>query len=686
MAMDKTQPKSAAPSQPKSKPIPVASGSLRPFLLRKRNSTQVLRCPDLTTLRQWIVEKRLTRDDEVSRSGQKWRKMGTIVEFESLFYGVDQERLAKRKATAPDGAAVIPISGAAAKPGVPSASPAKAEAKPEVKADTKAAAKTDTKPEAAAPPEKPVLGPLKVTPPGLNQVSGNLSLMRLARPGSGKAKPAPTPPGLSGSAAAAKRAHDGGKPGEAVPTAAMAGDSAPREVAKPASKPAPAASSPTTSDSQTAVFTRRPSDEVPDGDVTRRMEPSDETRRIEPSDETRRIDRDPKVTAKTKPADPIEEAIKKNDPVPRALQEARDVTQKITASEPDEYELIERQAARRRNGILLLVAGGAALGLYYLLGSDQPTNTPQTGNPPVVEQRVGDTSGTQPKPVVEPLPTNNPATATAPTATAPTATAPTATAPTATAPTATPSAAKPVPAVAPTAATPVGPAPGPTMAAKPTPPTATPVPTPAPTAAPAVAAAKPTPTVTPLPPTAAAKPPAPVAVAAPMPAVKPTPAPTPAPAAVTAPAAAGAKITSDEVRRIIDQDIPKTFDGQIELANKFFERGKYDQSLAIYQLMMTYAPNVPAIHKALGDIAFERSQADQAIAHYNDALQIRPLYSAAEFGLAKTYHRLKNDKDQAIAHYVKYLEINPKGAAAGMCRDGITKLGGTPPSPPPPGP
>jgi predicted Zn-dependent protease len=73
-------------------------------------------------------------------------------------------------------------------------------------------------------------------------------------------------------------------------------------------------------------------------------------------------------------------------------------------------------------------------------------------------------------------------------------------------------------------------------------------------------------------------------------------------------------------------DIPKTFDGQIELANKFFERGKYDQALAVYQLMLTYAPNVPAIHKALGDIAFERNQADQALAHYNSrSRSVRPI-------------------------------------------------------------
>ncbi|MBP6608646.1 MAG: hypothetical protein KA258_03600, partial [Deltaproteobacteria bacterium] len=163
--MDKTQPKSAAPSQPKPKPAPAASGSARPFLLRKRQSPQVLRCPDLATLRLWIAEKRLTRDDEVSRSGQKWRKMGTIVEFESLFYSVDQERLARRKAQA------------AETPAAATATPTAAAEKPT------ASASAAEKPE-SAPAEKPVIGTLKVTPPGLNQVSGNLSLMRLARPGS----------------------------------------------------------------------------------------------------------------------------------------------------------------------------------------------------------------------------------------------------------------------------------------------------------------------------------------------------------------------------------------------------------------------------------------------------------------------------------------------------------------------
>ena len=647
MAMDKTQPKSAAPSQPKPKPAPAASGSARPFLLRKRQSPQVLRCPDLATLRQWSAEKRLTRDDEVSRSGQKWRKMGTIVEFESLFYSVDQERLARRKAQA------------AETPAAATATPTAAAEKPT--APTAAAEKPES-----APAEKPVIGTLKVTPPGLNQVSGNLSLMRLARPGSGKGKPAPTPPGLSGSAAAAKRAaSEGGKGADSGPqVAAPAVDPARAEAGKaPAAKPAATKAAATPSESQTAVFKRDRVDEIVDNDETRRIEP------------------DSKATAKQKPSDPIEDALKKNDPVPRALTEARDVTQKIPASEPDEYEQIERQAARRRNGILLLVAGGAALGLYYLLGSDQPPTTPTTAsNPPGIEHKTTETSPTASQPTTAPKPIVEPLAATPPT-----------TGPAATAPTTTPQATAPAVAAVPTPSAPVGPAPAPTGVIKPPAvvPAAVPTVTPLGTTPPPGPATATAPTTAPTAATApavAVKPQAPAATA-PAAAVKPpatTPAATATTAPATAPAAAGTKITSDEVRRIIDMDIPKTFDGQIELANKFFERGKYPEALAVYQLMLTYAPNVPAIHKALGDIAFERNQPDLAIEHYNTSLQIRPSYSAAEFGLGKTYHRLKNDKDQALAHYLKYLEINPKGSAAPACRDGITKLGGTVPAPPPP--
>ena len=342
------------------------------------------------------------------------------------------------------------------------------------------------------------------------------------------------------------------------------------------------------------------------------------------------------------------------------------MTQKIPASEPDEYELIERQAARRRNGILLLVAGGAALGLYYLLGSDQPT--PQPTTQPVAEQKVTAPTTTPPKPVVEPLPSEQ--STDSDRSDGDCSDGKCKRGPSRPSPSPDGRAACGKAAVAPVAAAPVGPAPAPTAAAKPAP-TVAPAPTATPTAPTTTAAAKPTPTVTPLPPTAAAKPQSP-SPAAPTAVAKPAPTPAAtAPAAATPAAAtpaAGTKITSDEVRRITGEEIPKTFDGQIELANKYFERGKYDQALAVYQLMMTYAPNVPAIHKRS---ATSRSSATKPIPRFLTTMtrcKFARRIPPQNLVWPKTYHRLKNDKDQAISHYTKYLELNQRLGGSGLSR------------------
>ncbi len=137
------------------------------------------------------------------------------------------------------------------------------------------------------------------------------------------------------------------------------------------------------------------------------------------------------------------------------------------------------------------------------------------------------------------------------------------------------------------------------------------------------------------------------------------------------------------------EDIPRGFDDQMELAQRLVERYKYDSAQALYEYMLNYASAVPAIHNGLGTCAFEKNRGDEAIQHYRDALERRPNYSAAVFGLAKSYHRLKNDKEQALTYYKKYLELNPKGSAAAIAREAIAKLEGQPPAPaapPPPAP
>lgn len=87
----------------------------RPWYLRLRRTQEVLRFHDLSLLRQWIIDKRVTRDDDVSRGGQSWRRLGSIVELEAFFYESEQAvatRLRTGQGAVPSGSPTSsPVSG-----------------------------------------------------------------------------------------------------------------------------------------------------------------------------------------------------------------------------------------------------------------------------------------------------------------------------------------------------------------------------------------------------------------------------------------------------------------------------------------------------------------------------------------------------------------------------------------------
>jgi predicted Zn finger-like uncharacterized protein len=60
------------------------STSSQPWLVRHPDGSQV-QFKDLTVLQRWIVEGRIRRADEISRSGSKWRALGDIAELEPFF-------------------------------------------------------------------------------------------------------------------------------------------------------------------------------------------------------------------------------------------------------------------------------------------------------------------------------------------------------------------------------------------------------------------------------------------------------------------------------------------------------------------------------------------------------------------------------------------------------------------------
>ena len=73
-----------------------AKQTQQPRWLIRKASGEIFQFKELTTLQQWIVEEKVDREDEISKSGKAWEKLGAIEELGSFFNVVDQARQARR--------------------------------------------------------------------------------------------------------------------------------------------------------------------------------------------------------------------------------------------------------------------------------------------------------------------------------------------------------------------------------------------------------------------------------------------------------------------------------------------------------------------------------------------------------------------------------------------------------------
>jgi predicted Zn finger-like uncharacterized protein len=79
----------AAPPRTRPMTMPPEGNTAVGGWMVRNPSGQVQRFRELTTLQQWIVERKVTRDCEISRTGESWRKLGDIAELMSFFQVVD---------------------------------------------------------------------------------------------------------------------------------------------------------------------------------------------------------------------------------------------------------------------------------------------------------------------------------------------------------------------------------------------------------------------------------------------------------------------------------------------------------------------------------------------------------------------------------------------------------------------
>ncbi len=89
----------------------------------------------------------------------------------------------------------------------------------------------------------------------------------------------------------------------------------------------------------------------------------------------------------------------------------------------------------------------------------------------------------------------------------------------------------------------------------------------------------------------------------------------------------------------------------------------YSDSDTLWWTTLSRNPESWMAHNNIAISLLQKGQVDDAIAHYNRALELDPTYGEAHYNLANSLLRLGR-VDEAVAHYEKALEINPNNAPA----------------------
>ncbi len=99
------------------------------------------------------------------------------------------------------------------------------------------------------------------------------------------------------------------------------------------------------------------------------------------------------------------------------------------------------------------------------------------------------------------------------------------------------------------------------------------------------------------------------------------------------------------------------------LGGFLFERGQTDEAMAHFQRTLELKPDYSTAHYNLGGVLRQRGLLDEAIAHFQKALEIQPIYATAHYNLGEAL-REKGQADKALAHFQRALEIQPDYAEA----------------------
>jgi tetratricopeptide (TPR) repeat protein len=120
---------------------------------------------------------------------------------------------------------------------------------------------------------------------------------------------------------------------------------------------------------------------------------------------------------------------------------------------------------------------------------------------------------------------------------------------------------------------------------------------------------------------------------------------------------------SDTIWRTTLATNPRSWMAHNNLAISLQHAGRLNEAVAHYQIALEINPGFGERHYNLANALAQLGRVDEAVAHYQKALERNPKHVAACYNLA-ALHLHMGKTDEAIADYKKVLEINPNYAAA----------------------
>ena len=99
------------------------------------------------------------------------------------------------------------------------------------------------------------------------------------------------------------------------------------------------------------------------------------------------------------------------------------------------------------------------------------------------------------------------------------------------------------------------------------------------------------------------------------------------------------------------------------LGNALLQKGSVDEAIVHYQKALEIKPDFAEACQNLGVALFQKGQVDEAITYFQKSLEIKPDFAKAHNNLGNAQLR-KGSVDEAITHFKKSLEINPDFAKA----------------------